>query len=130
MGGSSNWAPHGRSFLSSGGARLGSSGGGGDVFRTEPSWGRTEEQSEVAGTMDTGELGISRAPGGPGEGRSLSPRPAPFKGILSSSSAPPIRDRKETMQEPVPRTSRPSLDLSKMLHEGDAYQRALESQTE
>ena len=37
IGGSSNWAPQGRSFLSSGWSRLASSGGKGDMFRTEPS---------------------------------------------------------------------------------------------
>ena len=54
MGGSSNWAPHGRSFLSSSWSRLASSGGGGDVFRTEPSWGQKEELREAARTVDTG----------------------------------------------------------------------------
>lgn len=38
--GSSKWAPHGRSFLSSAWSCLASSGGGVDMFRAEPSWGQ------------------------------------------------------------------------------------------
>lgn len=53
IGGSSNWAPHGRSSLSSGWSRLASSGGGGDMFRTEPSWGQREGLREAARTVDT-----------------------------------------------------------------------------
>lgn len=105
MGGSSNWAPHGRSSLSSGWSWLGSSGGG-EMFRTEPSWNQTEGEVRRQGPQIGAGCVVKHSP------RSHH--------LWKESRASPLCLPSQTERARAQETRGTALTLSKSVHKGDA----------
>ena len=109
---SSERAPHGRSSLSSSWSWLGSSGGG-EMFRTEPSWDQTEGGVRWQGPQTREGCVVKQGP------RS--------QHLWKESRAPPLRLPSQAERVRAQEAPGTALTPSKSVHKGDAVTSTLDS---